>query len=575
MCGIVAYCGHKRPNIASLKLMTLMQISRGRAATGFQIGKHITKRATAPDTFFTSLVWSNNTRLTTNIAMLHNRMPTSGVNNEDNAHPFVYPVEDSDHFASFIHNGTLTNVDELCANYNLDKKQFDVDSKLLGHIIFNYGFDVLSQYKGAAAFVYQDTRFKDTLWVWKGASRQLTEVVEEERPLFYAKKESGMYLASTKDALVAGTDSLLTKIFAVPDNTLYKIVAGEIVEETIYDRSHIPKKETAYYSGRSYHEVNGKGSANDVFGYGYGNNGTVTAVVKKIKEVAFSLEKPQNLCVDSYEKGEIYYQAGRFYNGRMLAEGEFLLDADNKIVYENMFANVYEGRPANTFMGVDDDNVEYLLTKVYFSNGYKLRSEQAWRDFKRTNITKREAEKLVAYDQVKYLDPDYAQLIPLVMTKNAFNIAQHGIEKASGQVNFKCKFSKFTYYFNINENTYQSIKNIHYEEANMFDLQENFNDSIFVGNINIKKAKKNKNKNKNMTDWDQVQIDMIDLSEQNNMLFDIKQLIQKTKDLFNDTMHFPEDSSLFATSEYKVLYAMMILLTNPDAVEEVSKFAPY
>jgi len=249
MCGLVGFNGNKKPNIVALKLMSIINRDRGKDSVGFRIN-NITNRGIYenyqkdfgdPLAFFSKFTFNKSIigKWTSNSVMIHNRSATRGLRTIENSHPFVYEKDGVTHY--FCHNGTLTNETELCKIYGLNPVDFSVDSKLLGHIIVHHGFEVLKQYKGAAAFLYYRNDMPNSLFVFKGESLSDGKL-EEERPLFYIRDKSSIYLASTQAALECALDAPVNSSISLITNTVIKFTDGVVEEQTFFDRSNIENK---------------------------------------------------------------------------------------------------------------------------------------------------------------------------------------------------------------------------------------------------------------------------------------------------------------------------------------------
>lgn len=173
----------------------------------------------------------------------------------ENAHPFIFSNVKKDGDFIFVHNGTLYNEKELAHKYKIDTfktvsspskygasffkytaKKEKIDSEILGEIIHKHqNFKVLSDYKGAAAIVFTNTREPNTIYVFKGGSRKVYGgAIEEERPLFYyIETRNSLYISSIEESLysIGGNEN---NVFSFETNVLYKITDGNIKQaETI------------------------------------------------------------------------------------------------------------------------------------------------------------------------------------------------------------------------------------------------------------------------------------------------------------------------------------------------------
>lgn len=331
MCGLVGYSGKKRPNIPALKLLSILIRERGKDSVGFFINEYLKKGIYIsyqkdlgdPLNFFGHWMFGFAKKWKTNVCIIHNRSATRGLKSLENAHPFEYEKDGVKHY--FAHNGTLTNEDELAKEYGLKKEDFNVDSKLLGHIIVHHGFDVLTKYKGAAAFLYYRSDEPENLYIYKGKSLE-SGILSEERPLFLKFVTDGAYVCSTEAALDCALDyESMPECIPVPDNTLICLKNGKISSEVVYDRSSIENKPPVVIH-HGHHNA-----------YTQGYNQTHASVTRK----NISTKKnamPKLCCRDNYEKNpqalaknRIYYYKGLYYLNGHTCNGSMMVDEDGQI----------------------------------------------------------------------------------------------------------------------------------------------------------------------------------------------------------------------------------------------------
>ena len=193
------------------------------------------------------------------IALGHTRKASVGEISKDTAQPVVLDLPDNQGKFVMIHNGTLHNWEDLAKKYNIDKKGKS-DSMVFAEIIMNNGYDVLTEYVGAAALIIRDDREPDTLKVFKGMSKTYASKLEEERPLYYYQEsETSMYISSREEGLYfIGGD--VDTVIDFDANKLYTIYAGQIVAQEGYDRTQCSQMKV-WASGN-----------NNSYGYNYGNN---------------------------------------------------------------------------------------------------------------------------------------------------------------------------------------------------------------------------------------------------------------------------------------------------------------
>lgn len=233
MCGIVAFSGVESFNKQNIDtLMYINSIERGSDATGIYSNlndlqkdiiagwEYVTNKIDIiPDTMF----------------MGHVRSKTIGLNSIANAHPFK---RDN---CILIHNGTLTNHWDLLRKYELDYKDFSVDSDVIaGCLNKTNDFSVLSEINGAAALVFHDIRIKNRLYVFKN----------KERPLFRGHIGPNMYISSIEESLKL-IQCINIKEFE--NDKLYTIEDGLFVKDPI-DITSNPYK---HNYGTTVHHVTG------------------------------------------------------------------------------------------------------------------------------------------------------------------------------------------------------------------------------------------------------------------------------------------------------------------------------
>lgn len=352
MCGLAATITiNKNIDLAKLKLLSIFLRSRGKHSTGIFYNREITKDVEAyqsdfgdPLNFFAKH-WFSTPKNPLKVSFVHNRFATRGERNKENAHPFEYDVNGVRHV--FAHNGTIENIEELCAEYGLNFLDFKVDSKALGYIIAHYGFDVLSKYKGAAAFMYWRSDEPDSLYIWKGQSRQEADTEEIERPLYYAIKNNSVFVASESQAIVTAIDIDESKVISVPVNTIFRITGVEIQPMLEISRAHIQKKEK-YYT----HHFGGYGGAawqtGDNFRY---EKKTET---QEKKNFGFNFPEP-NICVGS----DVYFNHGRYKRNGNHLSGKILITETGQVIPEDQATGVAH-------------------EVVYFFDGIPIRNEDAY-----------------------------------------------------------------------------------------------------------------------------------------------------------------------------------------------------
>jgi len=170
----------------------------------------------------------------------HTRHATVGSHTLANAHPFKFDYGKEGYVVG-AHNGTLINHKQLAKKYGVS--EHNIDSQILLEIISkdDKNIKVLEEYYGAAALLFHSSDNPNTLYIYRGKSKQATLNYEtEERPLFYYQESEGsMYISSLKEALYSIMECEEDKdnIFEVTPNKVYQIEGGKITAKLNIDRS--------------------------------------------------------------------------------------------------------------------------------------------------------------------------------------------------------------------------------------------------------------------------------------------------------------------------------------------------
>jgi len=593
MCGLMGYSGKAPFNFAAGKIMTLLQEDRGKTSVGFVIGNYHFKDMGAPDFFFKK--WMFDYPKNAKLAFIHNRMPSKGLSTKENAHPFCYSFSDEggkERKAYFAHNGTLRNCDELCEKYNIEKTKFDTDSELLGYIITHFGFDVLSEYKGAAAFFYTREDQPNVLYVWKGASRQATDTIEEERPLFYADVKGGTYFASTEPAIRTALD-LCKDNPAVyfPDNHLIAYREGIIISDTVYDRSNIEKQPFQNYMGYN----RGQGGSQAPF------SSTVTTKkpevnVGKFKKlenkVTYNSENPEPDRRKLYPADAIYFQSGKFYcNGKPL-NGEVRIDESQGVLCPTEYTFYNEGGDGGKckawYHGNDDGlNFEIECEELFFFDGIWLRDRESWKRF--MNIKKSDYENEINYQQKQYLHPDATHFLFGKQNYRTLCLYRFNEINYTGTFHVRNRFSIFEYIVDTTKGNFYALPLYDLENDSAIDSSDD--DSSPVGlltsNVSVAGNEKSDMTQEQWSDYMGFTMTNIGVEDtENNMLEEeiisdlkddytmIREFIETTyKDYVQLFYNRPTDNDSNEALDF--IRALYILTKRKDLVKSILNEAPF
>lgn len=300
-------------------------------------------------------------------ALGHCRKASVGAKTIREAQPVCVPNEEGDRTdLVMVHNGTLLNHDELKDKYLAKVPDYFTDSQIFANVVYYHGFKVLEEYEGAGAFAFIDYRKKiPTTYLFKGESPYYRSSVSstEERPLFWARTEEGIWFSSIKDVL----DLVLlgeTPVEKVPGNTLIIIQNGKVVSTRKYDRS---KRFQVSYGKSTYYES----SYSSSYGYGKAYQAvTEKKATKEEEEPWFKVGDTKTFAATKLLANEseirydyansnkvIFKDDGRYYRGRILMSGKYKIS-------EYGFENTY------TSMGTD---IVARPKTFYFYEGFLMK----------------------------------------------------------------------------------------------------------------------------------------------------------------------------------------------------------
>lgn len=216
-CGIVGFSGKSNFNKDKIiQLMMWNSFARGLDSTGIYSPKNkLIKKVEAAPMFLLK-----NKIIPDNMLMVHMRAATVGSKDlVDNAHPFKIGN------ITLLHNGTLINHWGILRKNRLTWADYNVDSQVIcGAIDKQQNFNVLREIDGGAAFLINDDRKPNVLYVYRN----------NERPLFKGTFDGDMYISSIEEALkLIGC----INIKSFKENVLYVIKDGAIIDKL----SIIPK----------------------------------------------------------------------------------------------------------------------------------------------------------------------------------------------------------------------------------------------------------------------------------------------------------------------------------------------
>lgn len=265
MCGIIAWSGKdpKQFNSDKLNILGLFNESRGGDSCGVAIDGEIYYGIDKNKKFDDFIINKNYPKPKIVPAVIgHTRKGSVGLHTVHNAHPFGYGDLNDNYEFIGCHNGTLIDYDDLAKKYDISISLYTEnnvwdrrknDSEVLLEILYKTrNINVLEEYIGGAALVFQDLRDPDTIFAFHGASKKEVGdngLLYEERPLYYYQEsENSLYISSIEEALLFIGGEKDKNVFEFEHNILYEIRNGNVksaIEHQI-DRSNSGQKKKAY-----------------------------------------------------------------------------------------------------------------------------------------------------------------------------------------------------------------------------------------------------------------------------------------------------------------------------------------
>ena len=227
MCGLVGFSG--KANTSVLKALHLLadNDSRGGHSTGMFVNGKIYKTLEESMNIL-PILESNETG---SVLIGHIRYGTHGANTTENAHPFQHKG------VIGAHNGVLDNYEEVGKKYGI--KKTTVDSEMI--------IKVLGEKRDASKLGL----FGGTKAVLYTASDNKLYVYRHNNPLFYLRKEEGVYFSSLKEGLenIAGKDE---KVKECKKDKLFIWENGELLQTINIKHKPIPANKIINTNWRSY-----------------------------------------------------------------------------------------------------------------------------------------------------------------------------------------------------------------------------------------------------------------------------------------------------------------------------------
>ena len=227
MCGLVGFSGKADTSVLKALHLLADNDSRGGHSTGMFANGKIYKTLDESMNILPMLE-SNDTG---SVLIGHTRYGTHGANTTENAHPFQHKG------IIGAHNGVLDNYEEVGKKYGIEKTAVDSEMiiKVLGE---KRDASKLGLFGGTKAVLY--TASDNKLYVYR-----------HNNPLFYLRKEEGVYFSSLKDGLenIAGKNE---KIKECKKDKLFIWENGELLQTINIKHKPIPATKVINTNWQSY-----------------------------------------------------------------------------------------------------------------------------------------------------------------------------------------------------------------------------------------------------------------------------------------------------------------------------------
>jgi hypothetical protein len=342
-CGIFGWSGSRttRFNKQKFDILGLFNNSRGGDSCGVSTDGEIyygTLLNKSYDDFVVNKNYLSPVRIP--VVIGHSRKASVGAVSETNAHPFGFGDLGEGHAFIGCHNGTLSNYEELGKKYEVETSVYSernmflrtkVDSEILLEILYKTkDTEVLQEYIGGAALLFQNLEEPNTLFAFHGASKKEVgdrgETLYEERPLYYYQEaKDSVYISSIEEALIFIGGEKDKTVFEFDHNLLYKIKDGNVDKAVTYEVDRRGAGQKKPYGGAGFCMGGTATGTNTARNHGPAKRGKrkERSKSRRFKQIANVANIYDETVIEGDFKSAIYYNKLRYWRNGHLIDGVF------------------------------------------------------------------------------------------------------------------------------------------------------------------------------------------------------------------------------------------------------------
>jgi predicted glutamine amidotransferase len=294
------------------------------------------------------------------VAIGHARKASIGAKTMDNAQPFYIKHKndkgEEKTLGVFMHNGTITNIKELCTKHGVTYDHSLSDSFHLGYLLFTVGTKILAEYTGTAACIWIPWSNRNVMYMFRGESKatKWATVMSDERPLYIYKdvtpKGVSYWVSSMMDSLESAFQvgkKNTEQVKYLNTNTIFKLYKDQLTISERIDRSKVVFEEVKIPTQSTFYPSQHRWE-ND---YSVG------------RKLNWLNEETMNMGVDT-----ISFYRGRYWINEKLAHGTLRLEQDGKLGITGRAFYFIKGIMIRDYLAYKDALSEFALNTYPYKN---------------------------------------------------------------------------------------------------------------------------------------------------------------------------------------------------------------